>query len=98
MDLIKKMVIMQKLDPKDKQYIYEISLDMTNLHDLYVCGNPLTEINENAFIGLNSLQRLYLCFNLLVDIKENAFIGLENLQVLHLYKNQLSEIEENTFT
>ena len=51
-NLIKNKVIVQLIDPEDKQYVYEISLDIKNLTELYLGENQLTEIKENTFFGL----------------------------------------------
>ena len=60
-NLIRNIVIKKdiaKNDPKliiSKQYISEISMGLIYLQTLDLLGNQLTELKENAFIGLNNL-------------------------------------------
>ena len=83
-NLIKKIEIDKKINPKDQQNISEISIDFINLQHFSWRFNLLTEIKENTFIDLNKLQQLNLYWNQLRDIKENTFNVLNNLQKLNL--------------
>ena len=69
-NLINNKVIVKIIDSEDKQYITEISLNLTNLDYLSLDDNQLTEAKEKAFFGLNNLKKLNLSSNQLKEIKE----------------------------
>ncbi|CAF0802950.1 unnamed protein product [Brachionus calyciflorus] len=67
------------------------------LEDIYLNDNDLSEIESNAFLGLNSVKILSLRGNKLTKITSGMFNGLEMLQELYLGLNKISEIESRGF-
>ena len=66
-----------------------------NLQILELWKTKLSDIDKNAFQGLNSLTKLFLNENRLTQIKPGTFNGLENLRVLDLSFNNLWSIDSN---
>ena len=64
--------------------------------ELYLSGNQIESIHENAFSGLNNLVRLDLTDNQLKSLPNGLFSyqnGLHSLKQLFLQRNQLSQID-----
>ena len=49
---------------------------LTNLTDLYLWSNSLTELASNMFTGLKSLESLILSHNITQTIEKGSFTGL----------------------
>jgi Leucine-rich repeat (LRR) protein len=78
--------------------IEEFSLAMTALYRLEISHNPIFNIDQDAFKGLErSLWHLILNYNELVTIPTEAIRILSKLQYLDLTGNSISIIEPNSF-
>ena len=76
------------------------SRDFQNLAyciELHLQYNSISEIGDDAFVGLNSLQKLYLDSNLLTVLTTNMFLHLATLIELDLSNNVLSWIKNGAF-
>ncbi len=69
----------------------------TVCNQLYLYGNEISIIEENAFQGLSSLEELNLVSNRITHLPAGVFRHLTKCTVLKLYHNQISVIEENAF-
>lgn len=68
------------------------------LYRLEISHNPLTEVPDDSFIGLErSLWELMLQHNELIDIPSRAIRHLQKLRHLDLSGNQISCIEQESF-
>ena len=63
---------------------------MTNLRQLYLRDNQITDISPSPLRGLTSLEDLYLEDNQITDI--SPLRGLTNLRYLYLSGNQIADI------
>ena len=70
---------------------------LSNLEDLDLYSNKLSNLPANIFAGLSNLQNLDLHSNNLSSLPANIFAGLSNLQNLDLYSNNLSSLPANVF-
>ena len=62
----------------------------SNLHNLDLSGNNITELNESIqFVGLVSLQNLTLASNIIDHISEYFFINLLELRSLDISNNNI---------
>lgn len=70
------------------------SLRVININE-----NPITELNENSFLGLRNLQQIVASgLSELTTIKANTFSKLENLKTLSCsYNPKLVEIDPYAF-
>jgi Leucine-rich repeat (LRR) protein len=64
-------------------------LDLSNQH--------LSEIPENAFLGLISVKTLYLYCNDLTKLTDTSFAGLTSLEHLNLSWNKIETLGAKTF-
>ncbi|KAH0557410.1 chaoptin [Cotesia glomerata] len=65
----------------------------TGLYNLQIRYNPLAEIPDEAFLGLErSLWELELPYNQLVQVPSKSFRHLQKLKILDLTGNQISTI------
>ncbi|XP_018053036.1 PREDICTED: chaoptin [Atta colombica] len=65
----------------------------TGLYQLQIKHNPLSDIPEEAFLGLErSLSMLDLSYNQLASIPSKSFKHLQKLEVLELTGNKISRI------
>ena len=71
--------------------------EFTDLQELDLRSNLLTEICPGTFGGLKNLLELDLSNNLLKQIQRETFSGLANLNSLALWDNSLTEIHQETF-
>ena len=65
--------------------------------DLELNDNRLSELQPNAFNGLNNLIDLTLTRNRLKELLPNAFNGLNNLKYLYFIENQITQLPPNIF-
>lgn len=64
---------------------------------LYLDGNIINELGNNAFIGRKNLQQLYINGSALNRIQKRAFTGLHSLEIIHLENNQLRALHGHEF-
>lgn len=69
-----------------------------SLTALYVSGNDIPEVKEEAFTGLASLKYLYLNNNNIQLLGINVFKGLTKLCELDLSCNKLTNLQAGSFT
>ncbi|XP_057303689.1 insulin-like growth factor-binding protein complex acid labile subunit isoform X2 [Hydractinia symbiolongicarpus] len=72
-------------------------IDQSNVRELYLSGNNITQITNFTFFGLQNLTTLYLDDNRLKEIPTDAFLHLSKLEWLHLRRNQLTSIDIDGF-
>ena len=60
---------------------------------VYLFGNRLTHLLENAFVNLSVCLELDLGFNFISKIDPGAFTGLSNVENLSLTNNPLTELK-----
>lgn len=76
-----------------------LSVFGNTLKRLHITGNPITELNDQSFLGLKSLYELQI--NQMPNlryIKHNTFSGLKNLEILIINDNKkLSHINDGAF-
>lgn len=60
-------------------------------------SNQIREIDEDAFVGLDSVLSLFLMDNLIEEIRNQTFHPLTNITRIELERNRLTRIEETTF-
>lgn len=65
---------------------------------LYLNGNKIAALGENAFVNLASLKNLYLGGNKISEVNRFAFRGLVSLQKLHLVANSINSLAAELFT
>lgn len=64
---------------------------------LYLDGNIINELQNNAFIGRKNLQQLYLNNSGLHRLQKRALAGLHSLEIIHLEQNQLRTLHGHEF-
>lgn len=64
---------------------------------LYLDGNVINELPNNAFIGRKNLLQLYVNNSGLHRLQKRAFAGLHGLEVLHLEQNLLRTVHGHEF-
>lgn len=64
---------------------------------LYLDGNVINELQNNAFIGRKNLQQLFLNNSALHRLQKRALSGLHSLETIHLEQNQLSTLHGHEF-
>lgn len=64
---------------------------------LYLDGNIINELQNNAFIGRKNLQQLYLNNSALSRLQKRAFAGLHSIEIIHLEQNQLRTLHGHEF-
>ena len=69
----------------------------SSLQYLYLNGNKIKTLENNAFGKLTILKKLYLGANSISKLYENAFSSLSNLQILHLQKNLIGTLPGSIF-
>ncbi len=67
------------------------------LETLWLQGNRLSTLTEDAFQGLGNLRILLLDGNSLIAMPEGIFRGLSHLQVLYLSDNSIASLPEGIF-
>ena len=71
--------------------------DLTNLQELYLENNVITDLTDDLFLGLHKLRILSISSNLLTSITGGVFQDLVNLEELRLNENNISKLSENSF-
>ena len=74
------------------------SRDFSNLHDcsvmlLYV--NSISQIQPEAFVGLDQLLELDLSDNSISRLESRTFLGLSRIEELLLYFNNIQDVKED---
>lgn len=64
---------------------------------LYLDGNVINELQNNAFLGRKNLQQLYLNNSGLHRMQKRALAGLHSLEIIHLEQNQLRTLHGHEF-
>ena len=70
---------------------------LTELVELWLFANRLTELPPGVFAGLDELQRLLLGFNRLAELQEGVFSDLPQLRDLSVQENELTRLPPNVF-
>ncbi|XP_062391220.1 toll-like receptor 13 [Sardina pilchardus] len=70
---------------------------LSNLTDLELVANGISDIEDRSFERLGCLRRLQLSFNNISVIREHTFSGLTALETLYLSENPLLNIAEKSF-
>ncbi|KYN18187.1 Chaoptin [Trachymyrmex cornetzi] len=87
-----KMYMLQ-LENNGLRFLQPQYLMNTGLYQLQIKHNPLADIPEEAFLGLErSLSMLDLSYNQLANIPSKSFRHLQKLEVLELTGNKISRI------
>ena len=73
-----------------------IFADLTNLSELYLYDNILSELDVNIFKGLHKLQILIIHGNYLTELQP-IFSDLTNLQVLDIANNNIKALKGKVF-
>ncbi|XP_015117217.1 chaoptin [Diachasma alloeum] len=86
-------VFILKLGNNGLRHIQPQFLVTTGLYNLQIRNNPLSDIPDEAFLGLErSLWELELPYNQLVKVPSKSFRHLQKLKILDLTGNQISSI------
>lgn len=64
---------------------------------LYLDGNVINELQNNAFIGRKNLQQLFLNNSGLHRLQKRSLAGLQSLEVIHLEQNHLRTLHGHEF-
>ncbi|XP_066303112.1 uncharacterized protein [Branchiostoma lanceolatum] len=70
--------------------------NLTQLQQLYLSGNDITDVPDTALHGLQSLITLYLHNNRLGWLKKVALEDLSSLQNLYVQNNDIGHLEKGT--
>lgn len=70
----------------------------TNLKDLHLKLNKLTELPTSIFKNATHLRQLDLSGNEIATIEDDAFNGLKELQILKLNGNRMKSLKQRTFS
>ncbi|XP_043914011.1 toll-like receptor 5 [Protopterus annectens] len=70
---------------------------LSHLEQLFLEGNRIFIIQEDAFSGLYNLKMLDLSRNLFGEIYDYTFRGLDNIMHINLSVNSIGFIQKNTF-
>uniref|UniRef100_A0A4W5MR16 Slit homolog 1 protein n=1 Tax=Hucho hucho TaxID=62062 RepID=A0A4W5MR16_9TELE len=71
---------------------------LSQLNNINLSNNKITEIEDGAFEGAGSVNELHLTANQLDSVRSGMFKGLEGLRMLMLRNNKISCIHNNSFT
>ncbi|XP_031638115.1 toll-like receptor 7 isoform X2 [Contarinia nasturtii] len=64
---------------------------------LYLDGNIITELQNNAFIGRKNLKQLYLNNSALYRLQKRSLAGLHSIETIHLNHNHLRTLHGHEF-
>ncbi|XP_044018629.1 chaoptin-like [Aphidius gifuensis] len=91
-------VFMLQLGNNGLRHIQPQFLMNTGLYNLQIRYNPLSDIPDEAFLGLErSLWELELPYNKLVRVPSRSFRHLQKLKLLDLTGNQISSISADNW-
>ncbi|XP_051500256.1 toll-like receptor 5 [Myxocyprinus asiaticus] len=71
--------------------------NMSDLEELTLAHNQITEVENNAFLGLTNLLKLNLSQNYLGDIDSETFLNLQKLELLDLSYNNIKVLGDKSF-
>uniref|UniRef100_A0A8C8ITI9 Slit homolog 1 protein n=1 Tax=Oncorhynchus tshawytscha TaxID=74940 RepID=A0A8C8ITI9_ONCTS len=71
---------------------------LSQLNNINLSNNKITEIEDGAFEGAGSVNELHLSANQLDSVRSGMFKGLEGLHMLMLRNNKIRCIHNNSFT
>uniref|UniRef100_A0A8C7HCU3 Slit homolog 1 protein n=1 Tax=Oncorhynchus kisutch TaxID=8019 RepID=A0A8C7HCU3_ONCKI len=71
---------------------------LSQLNNINLSNNKITEIEDGAFEGAGSVNELHLSANQLDSVRSGMFKGLEGLRMLMLRNNKIRCIHNNSFT
>lgn len=72
-------------------------MGLTNLLELHLGQNLISDLLQNTFIRNKNLEKLFLFSNNLEELKEKSFNGLVSLTSLLINNNILKEISPKIF-
>ncbi|XP_055716156.1 chaoptin [Phlebotomus papatasi] len=91
-------VFMLHMENNELQRLEPYFFQATGLYGLSISSNPISEIPDDAFTGLErSLWELHLTNNHLVDVPTRAIRHLQKLRTLDLSLNQISYIDHESW-
>lgn len=64
---------------------------------LYLDGNVINELKNNAFIGRKNLRSLFVNSSSVAKIQKRTFVGLQSIEIMHLENNQLKTLQGHEF-
>lgn len=64
---------------------------------LYLDGNILIELQNNAFIGRKNLRQLFVNNSGIVKIQKRTFVGLQSIEIIHMENNKLKQLQGHEF-
>jgi len=70
---------------------------LTNLEELNLGENQISNLAPGTFTDLTSLTSLILTNNQISDLAPGTFAGLESLMILSLWSNQISDLTTGAF-
>ena len=73
-------------------------MGQSNLEELHLNNNDITDIPSDAFAGLSNLYLLDLSYNSISSLLNTPFDGLSSLYNLYLQHNSISRIPSGTFS
>ncbi|CAH0719481.1 unnamed protein product, partial [Brenthis ino] len=102
LDAFRGLVKLKQIDLSGNRFVTvpeSLSLVGSTLQYLTFNNNPIIELNDDSFLGLNNLLQLEVGENdYLEEIKRSTFTPLKSLRVLHLCHNRnLKYISHNAF-
>ncbi|XP_078583270.1 uncharacterized protein LOC144865985 [Branchiostoma floridae x Branchiostoma japonicum] len=80
-----------------KEVRKDLFKDLTNLEELDLDNNQITDIEVGAFEDLSKLRLLFLYRNALEKLQPGVFKGMINLQMIYLSSNNITTIEDGAF-
>uniref|UniRef100_A0A1B0CGW6 Putative membrane glycoprotein lig-1 n=1 Tax=Lutzomyia longipalpis TaxID=7200 RepID=A0A1B0CGW6_LUTLO len=91
-------VFMLHMENNELQRLEPYFFQATGLYGLSISSNPITEIPDDAFTGLErSLWELHLTNNHLADVPSRAIRHLQKLRTLDLSMNQISYVDHESW-
>ncbi|KAL7020472.1 hypothetical protein ACKWTF_011553 [Chironomus riparius] len=70
---------------------------LRRLQHLYLQNNNISELNSEAFAGLNSLRTLNLSHNHLEQLPDGLFFNARELREIHLQGNEIFQLPRSLF-
>ncbi|XP_059621285.1 chaoptin [Phlebotomus argentipes] len=91
-------VFMLHMENNELHHIEPYFFQATGLYELSISSNPISEIPDDAFIGLErSLWELHLTDNQLAEVPTRAIRHLQKLRTLDLSMNQISYVDHESW-
>ena len=99
-NILRQDIIAFSILPPEVNRLKVIPLEinaLTNLTELRLQYNRITQISPRAFTGCPHLRLLELNHNQITQIDHEAFTGCQALDTLRLSRNQITQIDHRTF-